>query len=287
MAARGDQAGSSSDPLIGRTIAGRYLIRRPLGRGGMGAVYEAQHVGLDRRLALKLILERHTGDREAVERFHREARTASRIGNQHIVQITDVGQADDGQSYIAMEYLEGSDLGQVLRAAGALDPARAIHIMEQVLLGLDAAHAEGIVHRDLKPENVFLTERNGAADFAVLMDFGISKVLAAEEERVRLTHTGVVVGTPIYMAPEQALGEPDLDHRVDLYAAGVMLYELLAGRPPFTGTTWVSPLSSMSSWGTGGAATMSTPPLRSSAVRVAASLTTRKTSRFGFTAERQ
>jgi hypothetical protein len=228
----------TADPMVGRTVGGRYFVRRPIGRGGMGVVYEAEHVGLDRRVALKFILDRHSGDRDALHRFHREARTAGRIGHENIIAIADVGETDDGKSYIAMEYLEGRDLGQVLRAGGGMEPSRALHIMDQVLRGLAAAHAQGIVHRDMKPENVFLVERDGATDFVKIMDFGISKVVAARDENVRLTDTGAVVGTPIYMAPEQAQGAPDLDHRVDIYAAGVMLYEMLAGRPPFAATTY-------------------------------------------------
>jgi eukaryotic-like serine/threonine-protein kinase len=234
------EAGSAGDPLIGRTIGGRYFIRRQIARGGMGAVYEAEHVGLDKRVAVKFILDRFGDDREALHRFHREARTASRIGHANIVDITDIGEAEDGRSFLVMEYLEGSDLGQVLRETGRMEPSRAVHIVEQVLRGLAAAHAEGIIHRDMKPANVFLTERGGVSDFVKIMDFGISKVVAARGERVRLTDTGVAMGTPIYMAPEQAEARQDLDHRVDIYAVGVMLYEMLAGTPPFNAGSYVA-----------------------------------------------
>jgi tRNA A-37 threonylcarbamoyl transferase component Bud32 len=233
-------AAAAEDPLIGRTIGGRYFMRRLIARGGMGAVYEAEHVGLDKRVAVKFILDKYTDDREAVHRFHREARTASRIGHGNIVDITDIGETEEGKSFLVMEYLEGCDLGEVLAATGEMEPSRAVHIVGQVLRGLAAAHAQGIIHRDMKPANVYLTERSGVADFVKIMDFGISKVVAARESRVRLTDTGVAVGTPIYMAPEQAEARPDLDHRVDIYAVGVLLFEMLAGRPPFNAGSYVA-----------------------------------------------
>ncbi|HEU5058777.1 MAG TPA: serine/threonine-protein kinase [Kofleriaceae bacterium] len=232
-------AAGADDPLIGRTIGGRYFIRRQLARGGMGAVYEAEHVGLDKRVAVKFILDRFGDDREALHRFHREARTASRIGHENIIDITDIGETEDERPFLVMEYLEGSDLDQVLRATGRMEPSRAVHIVAQVLRGLAAAHGHGIIHRDMKPANVFLTERSGVADFVKIMDFGISKVMAARDARVRLTETGVAMGTPIYMAPEQAEARPDLDHRIDLYAVGVMLYEMLSGEPPFNASSYL------------------------------------------------
>lgn len=233
-------AAGADDPLIGKTIGGRYFIRRQIARGGMGAVYEAEHVGLDKRVAVKFILDRFGDDREALHRFHREARAASRVGHQNIIDITDIGETEDGKPFLVMEYLEGSDLGEVLHATGKMDAARAVHIVGQVLRGLAAAHAEGIIHRDMKPANVFLTERGGASDFVKIMDFGISKVVAARDARVRLTETGVAMGTPIYMAPEQAEARQDIDHRVDVYAVGVMLYEMLGGAPPFNAGSYVA-----------------------------------------------
>jgi serine/threonine-protein kinase len=233
-----DEAGAG-DPLVGKTIGGRYFIVRQLARGGMGAVYEAEHVGLDKRVAVKFILDRFGDDREALHRFHREARTASRIGHENIIDITDIGETEDGKPFLAMEYLEGSDLGQVLTATGRMEPSRAVHIVAQVLRGLAAAHGAGIIHRDMKPANVFLTERGGVVDFVKIMDFGISKVVAARDARVRLTETGVAMGTPIYMAPEQAEARPDIDHRIDIYAVGVMLYEMLAGEPPFNASSYL------------------------------------------------
>ncbi len=231
---------AAPDPLIGQTIGGRYLVRRKVGQGGMGVVYEADHIALDKRVAVKFLLDKFTTDREVLARFHREARTASRIGHENIIDITDIGETDsDHRSFIVMEYLEGRDLGAELQESGALTPRRAVHIISQVLRGLAAAHDKGIVHRDMKPENVFLTNREEMRDFVKIMDFGISKIIDAHDSKVRLTETGAVVGTPIYMAPEQARAEQSIDHRADIYAAGVMFYEMLCGRPPFVATTYL------------------------------------------------
>jgi len=231
---------SEHDPLIGQTLSGRYLIRQRVGQGGMGVVYEADHIALDKRVAVKFLLDKFTTDREVLARFHREARTASRIGHENIIDITDIGETDsDHRSYIVMEYLEGRDLGAELQECGSLAPRRAVHIIAQVLRGLAAAHDKGIIHRDMKPENVFLTSREDVRDFVKIMDFGISKIIDAHDSKVRLTETGAVVGTPIYMAPEQARAEQTIDHRADIYAVGVMFYEMLCGRPPFVATTYL------------------------------------------------
>ncbi len=233
------EASHADDPLIGVTLGGRYLVRARLGQGGMGVVYEADHVVLDKRVAIKFLLDKYAEDREVLRRFHQEARTASRIGHENIVDIIDIGEADDGRSYIVMEYLDGADLSRVLIETGPMHPARVVHIMRQVLRGLAAAHDKGIVHRDMKPENVFLTARGDNPDFVKIMDFGISKVIDAHDSKVRLTETGAVVGTPIYMAPEQARAEQSIDHRADVYAVGVMFYELLCGRPPFVANAYL------------------------------------------------
>jgi serine/threonine-protein kinase len=231
-----------SDPLIGRKLDGRYLVKRLIGKGGMGAVYEADHVGLDKRVAVKVILDRYTEDREAVSRFHREARSASRIGHDNIVAVTDIAEVD-GRHFIVMEYLHGHDLAAELRESGPMPPRRAIDIVGQVLAGLAAAHEAQVVHRDMKPENVFLCDDRGRTDFVKIMDFGISKFISAHDTNMRLTGTGKVVGTPLYMAPEQARGDDSLDHRVDIYAVGIMLFELLAGRPPFVASSYLGVLT--------------------------------------------
>jgi eukaryotic-like serine/threonine-protein kinase len=232
-------AEASADSLAGQLVGGRYRLIRRIGKGGMGIVYEAEHVGLDKRVAVKFLIDRFAEDPEVIERFHREARTASRIGHENIIDVTDVGQGDDVRPYIVMELLDGDDLGRVLQDSGPMPAVRAVHVIRQILRGLEAAHAKGIVHRDMKPENVFLIERGGDRDFVKIMDFGISKVIAANDSKVRLTQTGAVIGTPIYMAPEQALANGEVDHRADLYAVGVMLFELLAGRPPFIATNYL------------------------------------------------
>lgn len=225
--------------VIGTTLDGRYRINRLLGQGGMGVVYEADHIGLDKKVAIKFLLDKFGEDSEVISRFHQEARTASRIGHDHIVDVLDIGQTPDGRSFMVLEYLEGSDLAGVLTHAGPMHPERAVRIIGQVLRGLSAAHDKGIIHRDMKPENVFLTRRGERDDFVKIMDFGISKIIDAHDSMVRLTKTGAVVGTPIYMAPEQARAEQSIDHRADVYAVGVMLYELLAGQPPFMANNYL------------------------------------------------
>ncbi|MCI0635913.1 MAG: serine/threonine protein kinase, partial [Actinobacteria bacterium] len=161
----------SADTLAGQLIGGRYRLNRRIGKGGMGVVYEAEHVGLDKRVAVKFLLDRFSDDPEVIERFHREARLASRIGQDNIIDVHDVG-TDDGRPYIVMELLDGADLGKVLAASGPMPAGRAVHVIRQILTGLGAAHAKGIVHRDMKPENVFLS---GAEYTAKIMDFGLAK----------------------------------------------------------------------------------------------------------------
>jgi tRNA A-37 threonylcarbamoyl transferase component Bud32/tetratricopeptide (TPR) repeat protein len=216
----------ASDPVIGQTIDDRYRVRRLLGRGGMGTVYEADHVGLDRRVAIKFVTTEL--DVAARERFSREARAAGRVIDPHVVQIFDVGR-DAGRPFLVMEYLEGRDLRAVLRD-GPMQPARALAIARQILAGLAAIHDAGIVHRDIKPANIFLSE----GSISKIMDFGISK--SAAERGESLTHTGHVVGTPEFMAPEQLL-DGEVDHRADLYAVALVVYAMLAGRAPFAASS--------------------------------------------------
>jgi serine/threonine-protein kinase len=237
------EAREAGDPLIGQTLAGRYLMMRAIGQGGMGAVYEAEHVGLGKRVAVKILLDSYTDDREVLARFHQEARTASRIGHENIIDILDIGTDESGhapRTFIAMELLDGQDLRGLVREVGALPIGQGIHIVKQICRALEAAHAKDVIHRDMKPENVFLTARSGQRDFVKIMDFGISKIKAAHESQVRLTQTGAVIGTPLYMAPEQALGRTDIDQRADIYSVGVMMYELFTGRPPFEAPTYLA-----------------------------------------------
>ncbi len=236
---RVQQGAQAESSLIGISLDNKFKILRLIGRGGMGEVFEAEHVGLGKRVAIKLMLEKYSGDGEAVARFTREAHAASRIGNPHIIDVSDIGTAPDGRAFVVMELLQGSPLSTVIETGGPMPPQRAMHIMRQVLRAVGAAHAKGIVHRDLKPDNIFLTQGGEQADFVKLLDFGISKMMDPDLQAAatKLTTTGVVMGTPLYMAPEQAMGV-EIDHLADIYACGVILYEMLAGRPPFEGATY-------------------------------------------------
>ncbi|HJL14620.1 MAG TPA: serine/threonine-protein kinase, partial [Sandaracinaceae bacterium LLY-WYZ-13_1] len=225
--------------LVGRVIAARYRVLAMIGEGGMGAVYVAEHLGIGRKVALKRLHPELTADDKAVARFQREARAAAATGHEHIVEVLDLGYAEDGAPFLVMEYLRGRSLAQLLRAEGRLAPARACRMMGQVLAALAAVHERGIVHRDLKPDNILLTRRGGDAEFVKVLDFGISKMRPEEgEATLDLTRTGVMLGTPFYMSPEQARGMKELDHRVDLFAAGVILYETLGGQLPFDGENY-------------------------------------------------
>ncbi|HEU0031754.1 MAG TPA: serine/threonine-protein kinase [Kofleriaceae bacterium] len=232
-------APAADDSLIGFVLADKYRILRPIGRGGMGVVYEAEHVQLGKRLAIKLMLDKYAENSEAIARFQREAHAASRIGNEHIIDVSDIGLTHDGRPFVVMELLNGRSLAQVIEMTGPMPPWRAIAIMRQVLRAVGAAHASGIIHRDLKPDNIYLIEQAGQHDFVKLLDFGISKVTDPSEQVAftKLTTTGVVMGTPLYMPPEQAMGNP-VEAAADIYACGVILYELLAGKPPFEGPNY-------------------------------------------------
>jgi serine/threonine-protein kinase len=218
------------DPWIGKTIDGRYVIRRLIGRGGMGLVYEAHHEALDRRVAVKFILKAAVDDQTRA-RFRREAKIASQVAHEHVVQVYDVGVDAAGNDYIAMEYVEGRDLAHLL-LDGPLAIERASAIARQMLLGLHAIHQRGIIHRDVKPANVLLTSRDSDPDFVKLMDFGVARSV----HDPGLTATGLVVGTTEFMSPEQLRGAP-IDHRVDLYAVGVTLFAMFSGDLPFKGST--------------------------------------------------
>jgi len=235
---REGQGTGRQSALLGRTIADRYTIIELLGKGGMSEVYLARHELLKKNVAVKVLKEELASSKAALERFHREAIAAAAIGDPHIVDVTDYGFTKEGDAFIAMERLEGMDLRKLLRGAGALPAGRAVAIARQILRGLRAAHQRGIIHRDLKAENVFLTTREDR-EFVKLLDFGISKLRMPDEDGggQSLTSTGMVMGTPQYIAPEQAHAQSDLDHRVDIYAMGVILYEMLVGELPFSGDT--------------------------------------------------
>jgi serine/threonine protein kinase len=219
--------------LVGRVISDKYGVHDVIGEGGMGAVYEAEHLTIGRLVALKVLHPANAKRADAVQRFHHEARVAGSIGHPNICEIYDVGKLEDGSPYMVMERLHGEALADRIAREGALPWADVIDIVVQVLSALVAAHGKGVIHRDIKPENIFLSARVGMAPVAKLLDFGISKV-GTESEDLHLTRTGMVMGTPYYMAPEQARGDRTIDHRIDLYATGAVLYEGLTGRRPFT-----------------------------------------------------
>jgi serine/threonine protein kinase len=230
--------GVELDQLIGRTVAGgKYRVLRLIGRGGMGAVYEVEHVSIGRRFAIKFVDRRFADDERVTRRFEREARAASAIESEHIVSVFDFG-TDDGRPYIVMEMLRGEDLGSRIGRLCTIPLKDAIHVVAQVLRGLARAHAAGIVHRDLKPDNVLLVEHEDEPLFAKLVDFGISKIARlGGKTPLAITQTGIVLGTPLFMSPEQAEARPDIDERSDLYSVGAILFECLAGRPPHVGET--------------------------------------------------
>jgi serine/threonine protein kinase len=215
----------------GEIVDGRYRVIRAIAEGGMGVVYEAEHTGLHKRVALKLLKAEVAAAPGAVARFEREARATSALEHPRIVRVTDFGHASQGH-YFAMELLDGHTLGAVLAATPRLPVVRSLTIADRLLDGLCAAHAAGLVHRDLKPDNVFLC----ADDDVRLLDFGIAAMRLPGS--TKLTHAGAVLGTPAYMSPEQAMGKPDVDARTDVHAVGAMVYEMLAGRPPYVGDSY-------------------------------------------------
>ena len=245
MAALAAEDVEDNDTLLHTVLLGRYEITRKIGQGGMGAVYEATHKLIGKRMAVKVLLDKYAQKDQIVARLEQEARLASSIGHENIIDITDFGITGDGRTFVVMEFLEGESLGATLAREGRLDEQRAIRIGHQIASALGAAHKKGIVHRDVKPDNVFLLTRRGK-DFIKVVDFGISKAMRPEDEAgnsPRLTQTGMVLGTPLYMSPEQARGDENLDHRIDVYALGVILYEMVTGEVPFRGANYLSILS--------------------------------------------
>ena len=219
------------DALVGTVLEGAYRITRLIGEGGMGAVYEAMQLRLNKRVAIKLMARDLASNREALARFRREAEITSHLGHPHLVSVVDFGQAESGEPYLVMEYLEGDDLDHRLRRVGRMPIEAVVHVVRQVASALNAAHDQGVVHRDLKPGNVFLVQIPGEPDFVKILDFGISKMKAA---RTQLTSASAVMGTPNYMAPEQATGMlEEIDHRTDQWALACIAWEMLLGRGPF------------------------------------------------------
>ena len=238
----GDSPPESVDPLISQLVAERYRILRKLGEGGMGAVYLAEHVVIEKKFALKVLAPELARRSDLVARFLQEARSASRIGHENVIDIMDFGQSPDGLVFIAMEFLDGKDLGEIVRAKGAMEWPEARDIVLQICRALRAAHEKGIVHRDMKPENIFLIQREGQPHFVKILDFGIAKVMGLDPNGPRLTRTGMIFGTPEYMAPEQAEGK-DTDHRADIYAVGCIMYHLITGQTPFVAESFMTMLT--------------------------------------------
>ncbi|HEX7668809.1 MAG TPA: serine/threonine-protein kinase, partial [Polyangiaceae bacterium] len=231
------QPPAGEHPLVGTVLAERYRVDRFLGSGGMGAVYLGEHILMRKAVALKVLHRDMTVHAEVVARFEREAVAAGRIDHPNVAAASDFGRLADGSFYLVLEYVDGRSLASLIDE-GPIELGRTLAIAEQVASALVAAHVAGIVHRDLKPDNVMLVRSADGADHVKVLDFGIAKVAgqeadgAASENGRQLTRVGAVMGTVGYMAPEQALGQA-VDHRADLYAFGVLLYEMVAGTRPF------------------------------------------------------
>jgi len=228
---------SELSALVGTTVAGKYRVDRMIGRGGMGAVFQAANLAIGKRVALKFLDHEAARNREACQRFQREAEAAGMAESAHIVQIFDSGATDSGLPFLVMELLTGEDLRARLRREGRLSVPSALRIVSQVLRALLCAHEAGIVHRDLKPDNVFLCARDDDPSFVKIVDFGISKVARARAADT-LTRRGTVLGTAFYMSPEQAQSFADIDGRTDLFSVGAILFEMLAGTPPHVAPTY-------------------------------------------------
>jgi serine/threonine-protein kinase len=214
---------------------GQYRLIQPLGAGGMGEVFLAEHRMLKRPCAIKLIRPDQTGDPQVLARFEREVRMTARLSHWNTIEIYDYGRTDDGTFFYVMEYLPGLSLEDMLERHGPLPAERVVHLLRQICQGLREAHGIGLIHRDIKPGNVFAAQRGGMFDVAKLLDFGLVKPVK-ETPAARLTQEGGISGTPLYMSPEQARGQADVDARSDIYSLGAVAYALLTGRPPFLDT---------------------------------------------------
>src|SRR2546421_1561489 len=224
----------TSDPLVGQTLAGKYLIEKLIKRGGMGAVYLGKHVLMDKTVAIKVLHPSLALDDDVVARFSREAKAASRISHPHAVSVTDFGESENGVVFLVMEYLDGTTLKEVIKTDGPMALERVVEIVRQVTGALDVAHQQGVVHRDLKSDNIMLSQTNGD-DWAKVLDFGIAKIQQGDGARdVDITAANLVIGTPQYMSPEQCSQSAEIDARSDIYSLGIIIYEMLAGRVQFT-----------------------------------------------------
>ncbi|HEY5145920.1 MAG TPA: serine/threonine-protein kinase, partial [Polyangiaceae bacterium] len=221
----------------GDLLAGKYRVERVLGAGGMGIVVAARHEELDQMVAIKFVRDEALDNDEAVQRFLREARAAVKLKSEHVARVLDVGKLESGAPYMVMEYLEGSDLGQVLTEQGPMDTEGAADWIMQACEAVAEAHSLGIVHRDLKPENLFLTNTIGGTQKIKVLDFGVSKAMGGASDLSNLTRTRAMLGSPLYMAPEQMRSSRDVDARADVWALGVVLFQLLTQRWPFEADT--------------------------------------------------
>src|SRR6266550_5118492 len=229
----------SIDPLIGQVFDGKYRLQEPLGGGGMGTVYRATHLLIERPVAIKVLSQRFVGDHTAQERFRREARAAGRMHHPNAVSVNDFGTTEDGWLYIVMELLEGRTLRDLLAREAPLDPARAVSFMLQTSSAVGAAHDANLIHRDLKPANIFIEQRPNMPAVVKVLDFGVARFIVEEHEDDdfnTLTQVGAIIGTPRYMSPEQCSGLP-LTPASDVYSLGIILYEMLTGEVPFSAET--------------------------------------------------
>lgn len=224
--------GAGPEPQIGVVVGAKYRLTRQLGQGAMGSVYEAQHVEIGTRVAIKLLHPALCTDDDAIVRFRREAIAAGNSQSEHCAVVFDLGQTEHQQWYLVMELLKGADLHTILRASGPMPILRAVGIVHQASLGVRAAHAQGVIHRDIKPSNIFVSERSDGSDSVKVLDFGIAKLTTGDAQS-----RGLLLGTPAYMAPEQAIEGEEVDERADVYSLGAVLFECLTGSSPRTGRT--------------------------------------------------
>ena len=230
---------ANDDRLIGQVLAGKYRIDEKIDEGGMGCVYRATHVLMEKTVAVKVLHPALAADDKIVARFTREAKAASRISHPHAINVTDFGESENGIVYLVMEYLRGRTLKDIVRSEGPMPLTRVVEIVRQVSGALEAAHEQGVVHRDLKSDNIMLEEAAGGGDWAKVLDFGIAKIQqtaqSIHETDPGLTSPNLIIGTPQYMSPEQCSQASNIDTRSDVYSFGVILYEMLAGHVPFSG----------------------------------------------------
>ncbi|MEM9691560.1 MAG: serine/threonine-protein kinase [Myxococcota bacterium] len=233
------KGGNPGELHAGQVVRGKYRVRRKIGAGGMSTIFEAEHLGLQRNVALKVLHPSLAQDPEAIARLDREAKVVSAIGHPNICEVFDLGKTEAGSPFLVMELLRGQSLADLIKSERQVGFFELAPMLKQILAALEAAHSRGILHRDLKPENIFVERsRHSGRMTAKLLDFGISKSMTYEFNEQRLTHSGMVMGTPYYMAPEQARGDVVLDQRVDLWAVGVVMYEAMSGRRPFVATNY-------------------------------------------------